>query len=735
MIGVRHRPETIVGDVRAEITQRLAVVTAAAGVLFVWLTLVQWPLPLVKVGLGLATAALGLGARELARRRPAWSRHLLVWGLTALVLLGMWNYTSSWLPFAGLLLVIVGAMLVEGGGVLAAAAVALLAAWLMSRGYRAYELPALVSMLGLAVALTWIGVHSLFSALRWAGEAWRRADRLFDEASARQIELNQTLKSLELANDLQRRTQYELALARKQADEARHMKELFAANISHELRTPLNLILGFTELMHRSPEVYGDLAWPPTLRRDVYQVYSASRHLMEMINDILDLSRFEMTGFTLNREPTQLGPFLEDTMTIVADLFRSHPARLEVDLTPDLPTLEFDRTRIRQVLLNLFSNARRFTESGSVRLETAALDGEVQISVADTGPGIPPDRLRFIFEEFYQVDSSLRRKRDGVGLGLAISKRFIEAHQGRIWVESQPGAGSKFTFSLPLPGRRPVEDAHRDVQLPPATQGSLRPRILVVDPDPRVASLVERHLTGFEVLPVSRVDELAEQITAHRPRAIVCNRPPGAPGNESHLPQMPVPLIECSLPSRMWLVSDLKVGACLYKPITSGELVAELGKLGAPQDALIIDDDRGFVQLVERMLQAETGGYRTRRAYDGEEGLASMRRHRPDVVLLDLIMPGVDGFQVLAEMRSDPTLADIPVILLTATSYKEDRLAHGESQITVKRSDGLRVTEILRCLQALLNIVEPHYDDRAALEDVPRPSVYRSLESESVRFG
>ena len=732
MIDAPFRPADMTADLRSEIARRFALVTAAVGVLLLWLTLAQWPFPWRMAFSSVLLLAVSLGARDLARRQSPWGRRLLVWGLTALLLVAMWHFWPSWLPLIGVLVVFVATPLMAGGSAMVAVPVIAVAAWLAAHGHRDYDVRVLGVLLAGAVAFAEIAFRTLFSALKWAENAWQRADQLFDEVSARQIELNQTLKSLELANGLQRRTQYELAVARKQADEARRMKEMFAANISHELRTPLNLILGFTELMYKSPEVYGDLAWPPTLRRDVYQVYSSSRHLMAMINDILDLSRFEMTGFVLNREPTPLGPFLQDTMTIVADLFRRHPAHVETEIAPDLPVLELDRTRIRQVLLNLFSNARRFTETGCVRLETTLEDGEVRITVADTGPGIAPDRLPFIFDEFYQVDSSLRRKREGVGLGLAISKRFVEAHGGRIWVESQPGIGSRFTFALPLPGQRPLSPADQAEPVSAPAQVP-RPCILVVDPDPGVPELIERHLTAYDVIGTPDPARLDEQIALHRPRAVVCNRSPNAIPGEAVRVAAPVPILQCSLPSRTRTTSDLQVAGCLYKPISAEQLDAELCRLGAPMDVLIIDDDRGFVRLVERMLQAKGRGYRPRRAYDGAEGLEAMRQSRPDVLLLDLIMPGMDGFQVLAAMRQDPALTEVPVVLLTATSPKEDRLPEG--QIVIGRADGFRVTEVLRCLEAIILAVEPHYDDRDTLEHAPEPNALRSLSPDNLLFG
>jgi CheY-like chemotaxis protein len=170
------------------------------------------------------------------------------------------------------------------------------------------------------------------------------------------------------------------------------------------------------------------------------------------------------------------------------------------------------------------------------------------------------------------------------------------------------------------------------------------------------------------------------------------------------------------VPSQAWVANDLAVAACLTKPITAQQLMQEVDRLGNIHDILIIDDERGFDQLVERILDATARAFRVSHAYDGAEGLEAMRAHRPDLVLLDLIMPGVDGFQVLEEMRRQPELTDVPVVLLTATSYAEDALAQRGSQVVIHRPDGLRPAEVLRCLRAVVDVLEPRYDERSAPE-------------------
>ena len=735
MNGTGHIPDGGLPQLRGELAERLALLLVLGGSLSVWLNLVQWPLPLAELGLKVTLVGIGLSARVLSRRSPALGQHLLAWGMCALLLAAMWLLPNAWLPFLALPLVLTNTVLITAGGIISAALITAWAIWLNQAGLRAYPAPELVVLLALATMLTWLVVHTLYTALEWAQSARRRAAQLTKELQERHIELNRTLRSMELVNELQRRTQHELAVARQQAEEARRLKEQFAANISHELRTPLNLILGFSEIMHFSSEVYGLPSWPPNLRRDIYQIYRNSQHLMDMINDILDLSRFEMTGFTLNREPTSLVVLLNETAQIAMDLFRAHPAHLEVDIPPDLPTLEVDRTRIRQVLLNLLNNARRFTQSGVVRLWATHAKDEVHIGVSDTGLGIPSDKLSLLFDEFFQVDYSFRRQRDGVGLGLAICKRFVEAHGGRIWVQSEPGVGSTFTFSLPI-GRSRSPVSHVEEQLlAEARPGSFRAPVLVLDPDPAVAELLERHLKEYEAIPVSRADQLDEMVSKYHPRAVICNSLPG----RSALDQVPVtaavPLIACSVPSRAWAAQQLAVAACLTKPITPQQLRQQLRQLGGGRHVLVVDDDRGFVQFVERVLQLDGSQLQVSKAYDGAEALQSMRAHQPDLVLLDLIMPEVDGFQVLEEMRRDPHLARLPVVVVTATSFEEDILAQRENQITVCRPGGLHPAEALRCLGAILNAVEPRYDYQTLVEEVPAISVFRSLPPPSTRPG
>lgn len=722
MYSVELGSELNLEGLRQQVTRRLA---AALLLCSVALIMITWPHPAAPLGVVVPWAVWWAAAGGVAwltqSRWPSAARALLLCLLTGGVAGIMWFSPAAYAPFLGLLLPFTGAALIQGGGAISTAAVGVLATWLTATGARSYPLAELWLALALATVLSWQTIRTLFVALDWAWTMQRRADQLLELARERQAELSQTLKSLDISNELLRRTQHELIFARRQAEQARRMKEQFAANISHELRTPLSLILGFSEVMYLSPEVYGPVDWPPALRQDVYQIYRSSRHLLDMIDDVLDLSRFELAEFTLDKEPTPLDRLLREAAEIAQGLFRAPGIRFELDIAPDLPTLYIDRTRIRQVLLNLLNNAARFTEAGVVRLKAQRDQGEVIISVSDTGPGIPKDELPHLFEEFYQVDRSLQRRHGGAGLGLAISKRFVEAHDGRIWVESEEGVGSTFSFSLPIPEeyRRPSPVTLGAPLEMPGRQ--VKPILMVVERDPTVVAMIRRHLAEYEVIQLDDEMRLAEATAWWRPRAILWNlRPGSSPELPPSLPAA-VPIIECSLPSHAWLADELLVADCLAKPITTDRLWGALHRLGNVRDVLIIDDDRDFCHMVRRMLQVgdPEGRLSVRSAYHATGGIQEMRSRLPDVVLLDLVMPEKDGFQVLEEMRADATLRQARVILLTATSYAEDALIQEGGRLTVSRpGDTINPSEMLKCIQAIVGVLGPRHD---AEERQPSP--------------
>ncbi|MCB8969165.1 MAG: response regulator [Ardenticatenaceae bacterium] len=694
-------------DLRGRLAQRLAFLALTVAQFFILFYESDEPFPLPAIGFWLLLTAVAVSALYLSSRRPRIARHLLVWGLTAVLLYAMYFLPTPWLPFMGILLIFCQAMLVQGSEFVTGTAMAGTAVYLATVQNYPFPLAGILTNLLLAVIIAWLTIRALYTALDWLSKTQRRAEQLLDVTRSQQAELRSAVKSLQITNELRLQAERELLIANKQARESQRMKEQFAANISHEFRTPLSIILGFSEVMYLSPEVYGAHAMPPKLYRDVSQIYRNSRHLMSMIDDILDLSHFEMTGFTLNKEPTDLEPLLQESLSMVADLFRNDAVTLVAEIEPSLPLLELDRTRMRQVFLNLLNNACRFTEEGTVTLRAFRQDGELRIQVTDTGPGIPEEQLARIFTEFYQVDYSLSRKHGGAGLGLAICHRFVQAHNGRIWVESILGEGATFTIGLPIEELSPGGHLYR-TRAQDVTPGGKLPLVFMIDSDPTVISLVQRHLPEYEIVPMTDGGHLAELVSEQHPAAVVWNVAPGMPAPVPPL-ALPVPVISCSLPSRTWMADAFGALACLNKPINFELLNRIIDEVGGVQNLLVVDDNSGICQLVERGLSARSEPLAVRVAYDGESGLSAMRQQPPDLLLLDLIMPGLNGREVFDIMQQDAALAQIPVVLLTATDFISEQFAGQTSQLVIQRSQLFQPVELLQCIQPIVKALQPRY--------------------------
>ncbi len=580
-----------------------------------------------------------------------------------------------------------------------------------------------IALLWLTAAFASISAQALYTALNWAWQSQQRSDRLLSQLRVRHGELNRTLAALtETTRRLQRVSQ-ELAVARARAEEARQMKEQFAANISHELRTPLNLILGFSEMIYFRPDVYGEMNWPVPLRRDVHQIYRSSQQLLELVNDVLDLSRMDAARLPVRKERADLLTVVNEAIDTVADLLRGRPVALRREMPESLPPLAIDRTRIRQVLLNLLNNATRFTERGSITVRMEPGEHDVVVSVIDTGVGISEDDLARIFDEFHQVDMSFKRWHQGAGLGLAISKRFVQLHGGRIWATSEPGAGSVFSFSLPLD--EAAEPAPQLLQRPAAPAAVREPVLLAVDSDPEVGTVLSRYLDRYYVVQAPDLNEARTMVEQWHPTALLLNIPPqtdhGAAAlsalTEQGLGVLPprVPLVLCSLPSQEWLAAEAQVRGALSKPVTREQVLYAIQSVEGVRDVLVVDDDRGFVQMIARFLETAEEPYSVRWAYDGAEALDRIRERRPDLVLLDLVMPVMDGFATLQALRDSPATRDVPVLLVTVTSYLEDMLAQHGSGLSVVRREGFSPSEVVHYLAALLDATEAEYPVDAAL--------------------
>jgi signal transduction histidine kinase/CheY-like chemotaxis protein len=685
-------------DFRADIFQRITIVIALFCMAAAYALILTEPLPHQLVFFLFCLSGFTFIIRHIARRHLNVARYIFLAVLYAALATAMILLPVNWLPFLIFPLIFIGELLVSYANIALAMQFFCFTLLLSLTGHADYPVLPLALFLCLMLTVTNRGIQAINLLLRWYSSMYQQTDDLLQEARDHRAELAQTLKSLETAYETQRRLQTQLKHARQQADEARRQKERFASNISHELRTPLNIILGFTEIMHLTPEVYGDVSFPPKLQRDIYQIHRNSRHLLEMIDDVLDLSHIEISQFSLNFQRTDLNQFLHDTIAIVGNLFREKPVEFIVLIPDDLPEIEIDRTRIRQVMINLLNNAQRFTPSGSVTFSVSVQQRHVAFEVADTGLGIAPDKLSLIFEEFYQVDYSLSRAHGGAGLGLAITKRFVEAHNGRLTVSSEEGKGSVFTFTLPYEPRHII----RDIQSMPAKTLSTDSLWLVVDADPHVGELIKRHVPRRIV----QVDETCvdDAIRQHSPQGIIVNNAPGVPLTPK-LSQLPVPVIVCSLPSTTQMVKKLGVDACLAKPVRPAQITEQFARYNPLRSVLVVDDDLGVVQLVQRSIEMQYPNIHVQRAYNGQQALDVMRSALPDLVLLDLVMPEMDGFAVIEAMKADEQLAAVPVILLTATKYiYSDEETRAEMRIN--QCGGLPPMSVLKLIDTVTATLE-----------------------------
>jgi signal transduction histidine kinase/CheY-like chemotaxis protein len=591
-----------------------------------------------------------------------------------------------------------------------------------------------IILLWAVAAVSSLASRNLYRALQWRRESEELARQRLEQTRQRQQDLNRTLRSLDEVYQMLLRTKQEEARARREAERSRQHTAQFAANVSHELRTPLNLIIGFSELMYSAPEAYGTFAWPRALRSDINEIYRNAEHLKQLIDDILDLSQVEAMRLPIIEEETQIAELIRDAAQVASGLLRGKDVHLHLTIDDRLPTLWVDPTRIRQVVLNLVTNACRFTEAGSIAIEARLDQGQVHVSIADTGIGMTPEQLGRVFLEFEQADSSLRRQYGGTGLGLALSKRFVELHHGRIWAESIPGQGSTFHFALPLP------EAEEAIALPvvhvPESPYALRaelqqPREVVLQGASSSAlRLLARYLHRYDFRYAESIEEAQRFIEQDLPWAVILS---GANAQETDSARKlleqansdsALPLLTCDL----WVPETpspiLQQVVWVTKPVDRLALLRTVEHLVPnARSVLVVDDDAGAVQLLRTMLHTAPHPFEVREAYGGEEALAAVATELPDVMLLDLLMPDVGGLEVLERLASDPRTRDLPVIMVTAgDALSPDRSAYLPRvlRLAVTKRDGLSTPEWLACTEALLDGLKPSYGSRPDSPSLPR---------------
>jgi signal transduction histidine kinase/CheY-like chemotaxis protein len=535
---------------------------------------------------------------------------------------------------------------------------------------------------------------------------------LYSDLLEKSRELEDSNEQLRMSKIWVEEANAQLIQGNQKLEEASRLKSQFLANMSHELRTPLNSIIGFTNL------ILTDDLQPPTgdQKEGLDIVLRNAKNLLALINDILDLSKIEAGRMTISLEEFTIDTIVSDSIATVEPLIGDKPVKLFSEIDTAVPTMHTDPARIKQIVLNLLSNASKFTDDGHIKIAVKRLDDNfISVAVEDTGTGIPPEFLEVVFEEFRQVDGTNTRKHGGTGLGLAISRRLARMLGGDLTVKSEVGKGSTFMLTVPV-NYRPTEKTEMERQtvspligIPSGSEvNSEQARNLVVciDDDPEVLLLLKNHLVseGFGFLGVTESQNAVEVVRKHRPVLVTLDIVmPHKDGwqilqelkSDPDLKEIPV-VIHTVVDNKALAVS-LGAESYLVKPVQAETIISVIrmhtGTDGG--EILVVDDNEDFTDFLRNLL--EKSRFTIYTAKNGIEAIDQLHKIIPRLVFLDLLMPEMDGFEVVEKMYEDEKLKEVPVVVLTAKEVTEDDRARLNLKIKdVVQKEGLTREIILR---------------------------------------